>query len=426
MIRFALIAASTLGFFLTAALGNLMVPLLRAFQGRWDEPKARQAPGQEAPDAEPERPPQAPTMGGLCLMVGVLAAVGVGWTAACVAQPELLGAESLFSVRLLTALLGALLFGGVGLLEDLARIRSRSVLGLRRHTRLGLEAAAGAVVLVLLGAKGCLAAGITLPGVGYVDLGIAAPLLWEGLLVALAECARIADGMDGIVCGTSFAAMLGLMGVMTLLGWFPLGVLPAALAGSLMAFLLWNFPPAKLRLGSVGSLFLAGMLGCVPLCIGWPDLTLPLALPFWLEGGMVALQILVCKASRGRRQLFRSAPLHRWLELRGQSAEQIFYTFWCHCHAGRGADRSAGKNQLRRGAVWQHSAEKKQSRFPSFSGTPAPGRPSCSTGWRPWPSSWCSGWSCCSVQAIPRAISALGTASITSNPSCSARCWAWA
>ena len=62
------------------------------------------------------------------------------------------------------------------------------------------------VVLVLLGAKGCLAAGITLPGVGYVDLGIAAPLLWEGLLVALAECARIADGMDGIVCGTSFAA----------------------------------------------------------------------------------------------------------------------------------------------------------------------------------------------------------------------------
>ena len=131
MIRFALIVASTLGFVLTAALGNLMTPLLRAFRVRQEE-------------NEP------PTMGGLCLMVGVLAAVGVGWTAACVAQPELLGAESLLSVRLLTALLGALLFGGVGLLEDLARIRSRSVLGLRRHTRLGLEAAAGAVVLVLL------------------------------------------------------------------------------------------------------------------------------------------------------------------------------------------------------------------------------------------------------------------------------------
>ena len=32
MIRFALIAASVLGFALTAALGNLMVPLLRELQ----------------------------------------------------------------------------------------------------------------------------------------------------------------------------------------------------------------------------------------------------------------------------------------------------------------------------------------------------------------------------------------------------------
>ena len=61
MIRFALIVASTLGFVLTAALGNLMAPLLRAFRVQQEE-------------NEP------PTMGGLCLMVGTLAAVGVGWT----------------------------------------------------------------------------------------------------------------------------------------------------------------------------------------------------------------------------------------------------------------------------------------------------------------------------------------------------------
>ena len=330
MIRFALIAASTLGFLLTAALGNLMVPLLRAFQSREQERRAGQEPRRKAepePETEPELPPQPPTMGGLCLMTGVLAAVGVGWTAACVAQPELLGSEGLLSERLLLALFGALLFGGVGLADDLARLRRRSVLGLRPGPRLGLEAAAGAVVLALLAAKGCLAAGLTLPGVGYVRLGAAAPLLWEVLLVALAECVRAADGVDGIVCATAFAAMLGLMCAMTVLGWFPLGVLPAALAGALMAFLLWNFPPARLRLGSVGSLFLAGALGCVPLCIGWPDLCIPLGLPYWLEGGMVALQVLVYRASRGRKQLFRSAPLHRWLELRGRSPEQIIGLF---------------------------------------------------------------------------------------------------
>ena len=300
MIRFALIVASTLGFVLTAAMGNLMVPLLRAFQSRQQptrppEPERPDAAPGPDPDEDPERPAQPPTMGGLCLMVGVLAAVGVGWTAACVAEPQLLGTEGLLSTRLLIALFGALLFGGVGLADDLARIRRRAPLGLRRGTRLLLEAGAGAVVLLLLGASRCLATGLALPGLGYVELGV--------------------------------LAQLGLMLCMTILGWFPLAVFPAALAGALMAFLLWNFPPARLRLGSVGSLFLAGALGCAPLCIGWPDLALPLGLPYWLEGGMVAVQIVVYQTTHGKKQLFRTAPLHRWMELRGSSAVQIFYTF---------------------------------------------------------------------------------------------------
>ena len=137
-------------------------------------------------------------------MVGVLAAVGVGWTAACVAEPQLLGTEGLLSTRLLIALFGALLFGGVGLADDLARIRRRAPLGLRRATRLLLEAGAGAVVLLLLGASRCLATGLALPGLGYVELGVLAPLVWEAGLVALAESVRIADGIDGLCCGTAF------------------------------------------------------------------------------------------------------------------------------------------------------------------------------------------------------------------------------
>ena len=52
MIRFALIVASTLGFFLTAALGNFMVPLLRAF-GPGQEPEAPQT-SQLQPDSDPD------------------------------------------------------------------------------------------------------------------------------------------------------------------------------------------------------------------------------------------------------------------------------------------------------------------------------------------------------------------------------------
>ena len=69
MIRFALIAASVLGFALTAALGNLMVPLLRELQRTMRGAQ----PEQEIDRKEPEEP--VPTIGGLCLRVGTLAAV---------------------------------------------------------------------------------------------------------------------------------------------------------------------------------------------------------------------------------------------------------------------------------------------------------------------------------------------------------------
>ena len=82
MIRFALVVASTLGFVLTAALGNLMVPMLRELE------RSRQR------REDPAAPEQPPALGGLCLMMGTLAAVGVGWVAACAAQPDLLGTDA--------------------------------------------------------------------------------------------------------------------------------------------------------------------------------------------------------------------------------------------------------------------------------------------------------------------------------------------
>lgn len=69
MIRFALIVASTLGFVLTAALGNFMAPLLQELE--------RFRPQEQQ---EPQTPVQSrvPALGGLCLMVSTLVAVGVG------------------------------------------------------------------------------------------------------------------------------------------------------------------------------------------------------------------------------------------------------------------------------------------------------------------------------------------------------------
>ena len=123
MERFALAAAVVLGFALTAALCSLFVPLRRVLERREQQQQPVQS---EQPRPAPLR---APLWGGLCAAAGTVAAVGVGWLAACVGQPELLGSEGRLMTRLLTALAGSLAFGAVGLAEDVARMRSPAALG---------------------------------------------------------------------------------------------------------------------------------------------------------------------------------------------------------------------------------------------------------------------------------------------------------
>src|SRR5699024_2089903 len=130
---------------------------------------------------------------------------------------------------------GGFLLGAAGLADDLARLRPRQVLGLRTGPRLALEALAAAGTVAALWLGGCMPTGLTLPLAGYCELGGAAAPLWALLLLALAESARLAGSADGAAAGASFVAMLGLMGAETILGFFPLAVLPAALAGALMA-----------------------------------------------------------------------------------------------------------------------------------------------------------------------------------------------
>ena len=85
MIRFALIVASVLGFALTTAVGNLLVPLLRALVPPQQETGTGSKPDRPDHQHEPEpaEPRGLPTMGGLCFIIGTLAAVGVGWVVVC-------------------------------------------------------------------------------------------------------------------------------------------------------------------------------------------------------------------------------------------------------------------------------------------------------------------------------------------------------
>mgnify|MGYP002929921416 FL=1 len=151
------------------------------------------------------------------------------------------------------------------------------------------------------------------------------PMRFEGAVLtsvvpqitgALAECARIAERDEGAVCGAAFVAMLALMMVEAGLGVSGLAVLPAALAGALVALGLWAFPPARLGAGCCGSLLAAGAIGCIPLSLDMTSLTVPLALPFWAAGGLLAAQLLCAKRT--------GKPLRCWVKKHKMSPETVF------------------------------------------------------------------------------------------------------
>lgn len=125
--------------------------------------------------------------------------------------------------------------------------------------RLLLQAGAGGLLVV---------GGFRLEPLG--PLGAAGIVL---LVVACVNAVNLIDGQDGLAAGLGLAAALGLAGLAT--GGRAVG-LGLALGGSLLGFLAWNRPPARVFLGNGGAYGVGVLLAVlVPFAVqgrGWAGL----------------------------------------------------------------------------------------------------------------------------------------------------------
>lgn len=149
-----------------------------------------------------------------------------------------------------------------------------------------------------------------------VHLAAAALLVWyllypmqplEMLLLALAvawitNLYNFMDGSDGLAGGMALIGFGAYALAATLAGHAPLAALDIALAAAAAAFLLLNFPPARIFLGDVGSVplgFLAAALGLS----GWRDDIWPLWFPLLVFAPFIgdATLTLLRRLVRGER-----------------------------------------------------------------------------------------------------------------------------
>lgn len=262
-----------------------------------------------------------PTMGGLSFLLSTL------FLSVCGAVFLMLAGEMRTALSVLLIAFYALLCGGIGCLDDLAKLRHRQNAGLSAAQKYFLQLLASAVFLVAAELILHLGTAVHLPFSGRrLELGFYYYPLALLFLTGMMNACNLTDGVDGLLSSVILviACFLFLLGgrandsMMAFSG--------ALLAGSAFGFLLWNAHPAKVFMGDTGSLFFGGMLAAAGVVSGEALLFLIFGVMLVWETASVILQVVFFRLTHGKR-LFRMAPFHHHLEKCGLTEEAVVGVF---------------------------------------------------------------------------------------------------
>ena len=292
---------------LTGAIGWFLLPVLRAL-------KAGQSIREVGPTWHNYKA-GTPMMGGLMFILGaILCLVG-----------NLPTMES-YTVFYVLAL--ALCFGLIGFLDDFFKLKFKRNLGLTSAQKAMLQMAVSALYLYLLYKQGVMSCDLYIPFVN-VTLQIH-PLVYiffaMFVLVGGVNAVNLTDGVDGLCGSVTIPVMVFFAAAAISRGMYDLALLPAALVGGLVAYLFYNWHPAKVFMGDTGSLFLGGLVCALAFALDMPLILLLVGLVYIVETLSVILQVGYFKLTHGKR-IFKMAPIHHHFEMCGWKEEKIVLTF---------------------------------------------------------------------------------------------------
>ncbi|OFW66644.1 MAG: phospho-N-acetylmuramoyl-pentapeptide-transferase [Actinobacteria bacterium RBG_16_68_21] len=276
-----------------------------------------------------------PTMGGLVVILGVVAGFIVGHIDARTAS----GSWSLrlreFQTPGLLVLLAFVGMGLIGFLDDLAKVTRARNLGLKKRWKfMGQLAIAGLFgwAAVQYGVNTELS--FTRP-LGF-DLGWFYVVWVLLMLTAASNAVNFTDGLDGLASGSG-ALVFGAFTIVCfwqfrhpefyeVVGTQELAMLASSLTASTLGFLWWNAAPARIILGDTGAEAIGGAMAALALLTNTHLLLVIFGGLYVMETVSVLLQIISYRGF-GRR-IFRMAPVHHHYELKGWPETTIIVRFW--------------------------------------------------------------------------------------------------
>ncbi len=306
-----LLSAFLLSLGVTAVAGLILVPFLR-------RKKAGQSIREDGPIWHRSKQ-GTPTMGGLMFIAGIAAAcLVIGWN-------ELRGGD----FGHIYVLAFALVFAVIGFLDDYQKLVKKRNLGLTALQKFLLQTAAAIVFVLLMRLTGYVTPNLYIPFWG-ITVPLSEPVYFiiaSVIIVGTVNAVNITDGVDGLVTGVTVPVAAFYMAVAFIWGFVSLNIFAAALAGGLIGFLLFNFHPARIFMGDTGSLFLGGAVCAMAFALDMPLILIPLGIIYIAETLSDIIQIACFKLTKGKKRVFKMAPLHHHLEMSGWSEYKLFFVF---------------------------------------------------------------------------------------------------
>ena len=121
-------------------------------------------------------------------------------------------------------------------------------------------------------------------GLIYLPIYIAVPvtIFW---IVGITNAVNLLDGLDGLLGGITVISAVIFLFVAIMKGQILVAGIMAALAGSALGFLKYNFHPAKIFMGDTGSLFIGSIFGIASVVGGLKTTTaVAMIIPFLIMG----------------------------------------------------------------------------------------------------------------------------------------------
>lgn len=219
-------------------------------------------------------------------------------------------------------------FGAIGMVDDFAKIKHNENLGLTAMQKMLFQMAVSALFVYVMYKQNHLECNLYIPFVNQtIELH---PLIYVVftmfVVVGCVNAVNLTDGVDGLSSSVTLPVMIFFAASAIAAGKMELALLPAALVGGLIAYLFYNWHPAKVFMGDTGSLFLGGAVCALAIALEMPLILIFVGFVYICETLSVILQVSYFKLTHGKR-LFKMSPIHHHFEMCGWKEEKIVLTF---------------------------------------------------------------------------------------------------